>query len=67
MKLSASVFEHYTEEQIFNVLDYVENMVNNNTYHNSDYDLHCEWLITGDIKENIKRFMYLNKKLERED
>jgi hypothetical protein len=67
MKQFTSVFDHYTEEQICAVLAYAENAVNNNTYHNSDYDLHCEWLITGDIRENIKRFVYLINKLERGD
>lgn len=67
MNFNASVFEHYTDEQIHNVLVYVETAVNNGKYHNSDYDLHCEWMLTGDIKENIKRFMYLLKYLERED
>jgi len=67
MEQVTSVFEHYTDEQISDVLIYVENIVNSGTYHNRDYDLHSEWLTTGDIKYNIKRFTYILNKLERED
>lgn len=64
---SKSVLSLYEDEQISNVLFYVEEKVNSNTNSNEDYDMHCEWLITGDIRYNIKHFKYILRLLESED
>lgn len=63
MEIGKSVLELYNEEQILLVLDYVDDRVNNNEDNNNDYWLHKEWHTEGNIKENIKYFKYLIRKL----
>lgn len=61
-----SALDLYTEEQILLVLDYVDTRINNGIDNNNDYWLNAEWLIEGNIKENIKYFNFLYKKLSKE-
>lgn len=62
-----SILQLYDEDDILLVLDYLDEQIRLNIATNKEYKLHIEWLMKGNIRNNIKQFEYLLEFLTKGD
>lgn len=58
-----SILDLHDEEDILLVLNFIDELVRLNIASNKEYNLHIEWEIYGEIRNNIKTFNSTHKNL----